>query len=622
MTPGALRDWIPAALHGELDTVGVLTARLLAASPSPFVGVWPSHLLAAIEERAVAPWLGVALFLGSDPLAQTGRFRLWDEERDWNRHAVLLGDLARRFGEALVEPLSAVPGPLRPRIVTDWLTDIPARGGPGVPEPAGAFPPTPVDRRIIEAEDAVYRGDLTAALEALLRLWREGGDPLVADVIDVIDPLVGPPMTAVHAESAWIRSGSTPGELDVGRTLRTGILGTTTELPLLLRNLAGAPQDPRIATALRATLLTRDLRGPGISAAADILARTGDVRGLARVAWEHRLPAATAAGMWTSSAGPAGRARLRALARRLGGNVDVPGKTLRDLQLEAWKAVGDDRALAVAVLTDAMREQGDPRVPALGPGLTTGARLRALPARTIERLCERPYGLRSTTASFIDGQVCDGESTDPELALLDPAWGPLQRLTLDGLRTEFASTLPNLRVLLVRAPVGASIEECGAFLTRVNLGRASPIEAVGDDLGLFASVPGRHTAIVTRKVSRLRALPTGAQVSHVAFVAGLDAMQMLLASMPPAVEQITVVEDGIPLVAPVGWSVRVSRERALDARWFGGGPPSPSLVKLLTADGWFRTLAVQVPPTAGVKELRRQLQPLGVQVTVIDRDEP
>lgn len=608
MTPGALRDWIPVALHDELDAVAVLTARLLAASPSPFVGVWPSHLLAAIEERAVAPWLGVALFLGSDPLAQTGRFRLWDEERDWNRHAVLLGDLARRFGEALVEPLSAVPGPLRPRIVTDWLTDA---------DPQGA-----VDRRIVEAEDAVYRGDLTTALGALLRLWREGGDPLVADVIDVIDPLVGEPMTAVHAESAWIRSGSTPAEQDVGRSLRTGILGTTAELPLFLRNLAGAPQDPRIATALRATLLTRDLRGPGISAAADILARTGDVRGLARVAWEHRLPAATAAGMWTSSAGPAGRARLRALARRLGANVDVPDATLRGLQLEAWRAVGDDRALAVAVLTDAMREQGDPRVPALGPGLTTGARLRALPARTIERLCERPYGLRSTTASFVDGQVCDGEPTDPDLALLDPAWGPLQRLTLDGLRAEFAAALPNLRVLLVRAPAGASITECAAFLAQVNAGRASPIEAVGDELGLFASVPGRHTAIVTRKVSRLRALPVGAQVPHVAFVAGLDAVQTLLANMPPAVERITVVEDGIPLVAPAGWSVEVSRERALSAQWFGGGPPSPSLVKLLIADGWFRTLAVRVPATAGVKELRRQVQPFGVQVTVIDRDEP
>ena len=606
MTPGALRDWIPVALHGELDRVSGIATRLLAASPSPFVGVWPSHLLAAIEELAVAPWLGVSLFLGSDPLAQTGRLdrlRLWDEERDWNRHAVLLGDLARRFGEALVEPLSAIPGPLRPRIVRDWLTG------------------TPVDRRIVEAEDEVYRGDHAAALGSLLRLWREGGDPLVADVIDVVDARVGDPMDAARAAALWLRGAAPPADVDVGRSLRSGILATADPAGLF-GALGASPPDPRIATAIRATLLTRESRGADVSLAAGILARTGDVRGLARVAWEHRLPAADAAGMWTVSAGPAARARLRALARRVGGNVDVPDATLRALHLAAWGATGAERPLAVAVLTDAMRERGDPRVPALGRLPADG--VRALPPPAIERLCDRPYGLRSATASFEQGLVPGGEPTDIEVAVLDPAWGPLQQLTVQGLRSEGVDAFPNLRVVMTRGAGDSSVEGCAAFLDRVNVRRAAPLELVGDQDGDFAQVPGDHTAIVLGRTSRLPAIVLRAQVRHVAGVAALkDVPSLLMPVVRHPVERVTVCERGVPLVAPVGWSVEFAAHRFIQARWYGPGLPNGALADMLRQHPVYGyTLPVWVPATSRLKELRRKLRSLGCRLLPIPPEQP
>lgn len=622
MTPGALRDWIPAHLHGELAAVGPVVSALLVATPSPFVGVWPSHLLAAIAEREVAPWLGGALFLGSDPLAQAGNFRLWDEERDWNRHAVLLADLARRFGEPIRAPLAAIPAPLRPRIVTDWLG----------PEPGE---PEAVDRRLVEAEDALYRGVIGDALAALLRLWRECGDPLLADVIDVIDTAAGAPLPAPVAAAVWSASPEARGDLDVGASLRAGVLSGGANPEALLAVMRHHPPDPRVATAVRALLLARDLSRSAVTEAAEVLLRVGDVRGLARVAWDHRLPAAPAAGMWTAALGPAARGRLRAMARRVGGNVEPRGPALAALELAAWTSTGADRGPAVAVLGDALRERGDARVPALGPAPLAGQALRALPPRALEALCDRPFGLRAPTATFVNGVLYAGEPLEPEVAILDPAWQPVEQLTQVGWRPELAATLPHLHTLLLHLPAGASPEAGAELLASVNAGRSTPLRVVGDDTGLFATVPGEHAAVVLRKVTRLRQLPQPIRVRHLALTGSLDLLAQLEVSAPPALRRITLAEGGVALCAPVGWCVEVrldpvevppgldrgqvrSRSAVIEsARWYGSGPPSPAIADFLREHRWFTTLSVGVPGAASTADLRRRLQPLGVRVTTL-----
>ena len=622
MTPGALRDWIPAHLHGELDEVGPVENALLAASPSPFVGVWPSHLLAAIAERAVAPWLGGALFLGSDPLAYAGNFRLWDEERDWNRHAVLLADLARRFGEPIHEPLRAIPAPLRPRIVTDWLGP---KGGEH----------EPIDRRLVEAEDALHRGAVSDALGALLRLWRECGDPLLADVIDVLDAVARPALPLAAAAAVWHAPPETRDELDVGASLRAGLLSAGPNPEALLGGMRHHPPDPRVGTAVRAMLLSRDLPRSAVTEAAEVLVRVGDVRGLARVAWEHRLPAAPAAGRWTAALGPAARARLCAMARRVGGNVQPHDAALQALERATWTATGEERGPAVAVLGDALRERGDARVPALAPGPVAGQALRLLPPRALEALCERPFGLRCGSATFVNGVLHAGEPFDPEIAALDPAWQPAEQLTQVGWRPELAKAMPNLRTLLVHVPPGASVEAATELLDSVNADRPTPLSAAGDDVGLFASVRGAHAAIVLRKLSRLRHLPQPICVRHIAMVGSLDLLNQLEVSAPPGLERLTLVEGGVPLCAPVGWCVEVrldpvdvpegldrsqvrSRPAVIEsARWCGSGAPSPAIVDFLREHRWFTTLSVNVPAGPATTELRRRLQPLGVRVTTL-----
>ena len=556
MTPGALRDWIPAPLHGELEAVWPVAARLLAASPSPFVGIWPSHVLAAIADRDVAPWLGTALFLGSDPVGQGGRpdlVRLWDEERDWNRHAVLLGDLARRFGEALREPLEALPSQLRPRIVSDWGTN------------------SAIDRRIPEAEAAWEAGERAQAVDLLLRLWREGGDPLVADVIDVLDPWTSPAFSVQMAKAYWQPTGADRKDAHTGPALRSGFLhaadAAIKDITPFLDTMATEPADPRIATAIRAALLVREPRSNTSFQAGRTLARIGDVRGLPRIAWEHHLPSLAAAGMWTIAVGPAARQRLVKLARRAAGGSESGAKTVNLLRRQAWAASPDQRPLAVAVLADAARENGDTD----WPPLARPVRLADLHALQIEALADRPYGVRTAQALYCDGLLLQGEPTDAEIAVLDPAWRPIERIVVDGLDPSMLARLPNLTGIEVRVPVSASPEACAAFLTEVQRGRSDPIRVVADASGMFARIPGAHIAAVTRRTLRIGALLAQTQVAHLALIASPRALKAVLDNAQAPITRVTLCEAGRPIWAPIGWSLTVDFEtRALTLQWSHG----------------------------------------------------
>ncbi len=600
MTPGALRDWIPAALHADLDAIWPVALRLLAASPSAYIGVWPSHLLACVEEHPAAVWLGAALFLGSDPIGQSTMFdrvRLWDEERDWNRHAVLLADLANRFGEALVAPLQALPSPLRPRIVTDWLGE--AAGAPDAQKPT-------IDRRIPEAEAAIRAGRFDLALSAALRLWREGGDPLVADVIDVLDPLVGAPMSVTDGERLLCLPSSARDDLDLGRALRSGFLAVAPEVGGLLDLLSRMPPDPRVAAAIRALLLTRETRSSATVTAGHALARVMDVRGLAPIAWTHQLPSTTAAGMWTVPVGPAGRARLRQMARSAGGDVGRPTPTLQALRLRAWAAGVEDRPLAEAVYGDALREAGDAQALACTGHVVSARDLSRLPARTIERCCARPYGLKTTQAAWRNGLAVQGELTDAELAVLDPAWGAVERVALDDLRPELLAHLPNVRGVLVRVPREATAEACRQFMAEALRMRPGIVE-FGDEQGAFASVRGDHTAVVTRRVARGERF-LGAHARHLALRGPLDLVLALRDA--PGLRVVSVVEAGVPVWSPLGWHVELHlATRALHARWYGPAPMTPGLGLLLSnvQPGTFRAVAIDPLPGPTGPELRRQL---------------
>jgi hypothetical protein len=581
MTPGALRDWIPDALHGDLQAVWPVAARLLAASPSPFIGIWPSHLLAAIADHEVAPWLGAALFLGSDPIGQGGglnRVRLWDEERDWNRHATLLGDLSRRFGEALREPLEALPSQLRPRIVNDWASD------------------SAIDRRIPEAEEAWEAGERQLAVDALLRLWREGGDPLVADVIDVLDAWTAPALSVHAAKAYWQGSPTERDDTRTGPALRSGFLhaadGAIKDILPFLETMAAAPADPRVATAIRAALLVREPRSTTSIPAGRTLARIGDVRGLPRIAWEHHLPSLAAAGMWTVAVGPAARARLRKLARRASGVGEAEARTLHLLRRHAWSARADQRPLAVAVLSDALREHGDTDWPAL----STPLRLDALPARQVEAVADRPYGLRTAHALYQGGLVFHGEASDPEIAALDPAWGPIERMVVEGLDASMLDKLPNLRGIEVRVPVTATPEDCAAFLQAAQRGRDQPLSIVADAVGAFAQIPGDHIAAVTRRTLRVGAVIAQARVAHLAIIGPPRVLQAVINGARAPLRCVTICEAGRPIWAPIGWSLTIHLEtRALTMQWSHGIPVTSIADVLALPTGTFSSVQITVP---------------------------
>ena len=74
MTPERLREWIPGRLHAELASVGPVENAILTARPEALAyHAWPIGILAAIEEREVAPWLGVSCFLRAGPKAAIRR---------------------------------------------------------------------------------------------------------------------------------------------------------------------------------------------------------------------------------------------------------------------------------------------------------------------------------------------------------------------------------------------------------------------------------------------------------------------------------------------------------------------------------------------------------------------
>ncbi|MSP54044.1 MAG: hypothetical protein EXR69_00310 [Myxococcales bacterium] len=618
MTPGALRDWIPASLHGELDAVRVLVDRLLSLAPSPFVEAMPTHLLAAIEERSIAPWLGAALFLSSDPVGEVrvwGRGpRLYSEERDWNRHAVLLGDLTRRFGEGMRGPLEALPTALRPGLVADWL-------GHGARGAERGTPSQRVDRRIVEAERAIEAGDRAEALASLLRLWRETGDPLVADVIDVLDPLVGEAMGSAELQAFWARPGLEP---EIGRALRGGALWARRDGTAAMDRLAALPRDPRIATAVRVALLTSPDDPASAQAAAQALARIGDVRGIPRLAWERFLPKVDASAMWTTPAGPVERSRLHAIARSVGGVVEPMDGVARSVRDAAWRSRSEDRAMTAAVLGDALRERGDACIPALVVGPIDAARLAALPGRAAEALLARPFGLESATAVYADGLLERGATTDTWGGdAFDPAWGAVRRLTVTGFRSQFVASLPCLVGVMVRAGVGATLDGAAAFLDEVRRQRAAAdhpvLTELGDEYGLFAQIPGEHAAIVPRHGRRFETIGPlqGAVARHVAVVGALETLGAALAGMSPSVEVVTLVEGGVPLWAPKGWSVEVHRPSGrMRARWTGAGATGrvrTSLLALLRPmdAGERRAVVVEVPAGTGESgEDRRTLSAL------------
>lgn len=519
MTPGALRDWIPAPLHAELDAVRPVADRLRTCAPSPYAGVWPSHVLAAIAEREVAPWLGCALFLRADPLGG-GALRLVDEARDDGRHAVLLADLSRRFGAALDAPLRALPGALRPERVRRWLDD-------------GA-----VDARIAEAEAARAPRD---AVQALLSLWRDTGDPLVADTLDVLD-------AAGRADGADAFAA-------LWDTLRVARPSTVADAA---RGLADPPYDPRGATCLRAALLTRTLARGMQHSMGGALLTIGDVRGLPRLAWSRDLTPVTAPPLWPAPLGPAARARLYALARNHGRSLSPPPPMLRAAERACAAA---PTPLARAVLADARLTYGYP-APADGP-------LERTPAVDLEAVSERPYGMTPATAVFEGGLVVQAERTDAALAALDPAWHSVERLVVDTLDVSTLVRLPRLRALELRMDPPPDLDRIEAFARALTEARGAPVEALGDARGLFGLVPGPHTAVHTRGGDLLYAARS-ARCAGLAIEARLDELPATLDAAPPTLERLHLCQRGTPFWNPMGWLVEVDvRARTLVAVWHG-----------------------------------------------------
>lgn len=350
--------------------------------------------------------------------------------------------------------------------------------------------------------------------------------------------------------------------------------------------------------------------------------------------------------MWTTPAGPEERSRLYAIARGVGGVVEPMLGAARSVRDAAWRARAEDRAMAVAVLGDALREQGDACVPALIEGPVDAARLALLPGRAAEALLARPFGLESVSAVYRDGLLEQGTTTDAwGIDALDPAWGPVRRLTVPGFRAEFVISLPCLVGVMVRPAAGATLEAAAAFLEAVQRGRAAAghpaLEEIGDEYGLFAQLPGEHTAMVPRPGRRLQAFGPlrGAAARHVAVVGALETLGAVVAGVLPSVALVTVVEGGVPLWAPRGWSVEVdTATRRMRARWPEGGgggasglgssgaPPRmrTSLLALLRPLGAdeLRTVIVEVPAGSGesgedrrtlaaLRELRVQLVEYG-----------
>lgn len=546
MTPERLREWIPARLHAALDAAAAVEQAVLAAPPAP---PWPTHILAAIEEREIAPWLGASFFLRAGPEAAIRRYGLYDSDADWHRDAALLADLTLRFGDRLIEPLRALPEASLPLLARQWLDD----------EPNGEGGPT----RLSEAERCLHQGNHAGALEHLLAEWRANADPLLADLIDVIDERLGPPMSRADADAFWAGPTSDPDPVTLGRALRRAYR-TGSDARLLITGAGKWPPDPRVSTSLRRLRLITSLERSRAQDVVKALTAGGDLRSGPN---GPLGPPSDLRARWSSALGPSARGRMRAMARTLGAELRPVNATVAEARSAAWSAGPTEIREVAAVYGDVLREQGDRLAGAFG--VRRRDDLDCAPATAAFALLERPFGAHAL--EFRDGLVVRAWVGDRDLAMLDPAWGPVERLTLGedlgaetggwvSLPTQlalFLSRLKNLKGVLfngVPVPDSHLLIEPGVW--RQILAVLPPtVTEVGDPYGWFAGAMERGTAIVTREGSEVPEWFAHTRAPEVALVGAPRQLSLLADAAPPTLRRLVLVEEGTPLWDPRGWSL-------------------------------------------------------------------
>lgn len=247
---------------------------------------------------------------------------------------------------------------------------------------------------LTRVETALSQGDLAAALDGLLRAWRETPVPQLADLIDRLDEQLPKPelpkKPATKRQDVWLElaSDGAPGTL--------GLLASTlAEKPIKdararLQKLLGHPPDPRLGAALVHILsevpFTSDSSRPFWTALFKLLPQTGDPRLLSLAEelpeqWKMRplmrqwlgvrlASAVTSLGAkfpdGPPEAGPELLATIERLEDALAANRPLTSPSLQRLEqdiealyAEVYEHPDDDDVRQV--LADLLQDKGDPR---------------------------------------------------------------------------------------------------------------------------------------------------------------------------------------------------------------------------------------------------------------------
>ena len=164
---------------------------------------------------------------------------------------------------------------------------------------------TPLEDELRAALAAYREGRKAVALEHLLRAWRTGRAPAIADLIDLASDDVARSLPALAGrtqrarQESWIDRAAGKRAIDLGVLLRGFTSTSCGHLRQRIERLAGWPDDPRVARVLVALAVeptcTSSSNRPLWTVAFELLRRLDDARGASslRAALQRRRRADT-----------------------------------------------------------------------------------------------------------------------------------------------------------------------------------------------------------------------------------------------------------------------------------------------------------------------------------------
>lgn len=533
--PSALAALVPPELQDSLpdDLVGMLRPM----TPPSVVVPW-------LRGLAAGPWVGVGL-------AEVGHYR----QDAW------AAALTRVYGEAMRAPFArarAVAGGLDGRFVTHWSS-------------AGPDPDLAAALALLAPQTAAR------CVSALIDVWRIRLDPLLADLIDVVDAAWIPAFPPDAVQRALV-ARATPAEL--GSRSWKGFLGQGGSEDAIRR---------RVLMAVRQSAMSADpRRGPALwpyaalwqvvgAAGGDGWASLGQALRDQRLGWPSAPDGDELA--QTLPLGPADRAAVRAAMASLG-RVAADVHVLAESRLlrEVYEAPDDDGPRQV--VADFWVGVGDPRGEFVRRQLANPEEV-AMPM-DVPMTPDGPWVLLASDPGgtrFQRGFPFHAQLVSPGQARWDRGWATVRRLSLGANSARTAGRAEFVLGLLeaVTGPLANADEICEvaggpAYVAQVARARTAPFKVVwSTHAEMLALGPETTDAVRLRAGAVPRPLPAVRVGRLIVQGENVDVASWLARSAP---ERVTL--ELVFAAWDTGWVLELSkgasgRLSVVEANW--RGPP-------------------------------------------------